>query len=213
MKSIKIKVCGMKDPSNIQALGLLNIDYMGFIFFEGSKRFVDKLAPLDIPLIPAIQRVGVFVNSDFRFIQEKIKAFELQVIQLHGNETLDLCRKVRDSGVTVIKAFGIDSEFDWSILPAYVPFVDYFLFDTKSNQHGGTGTAFDWHILENYNLQVPYFLSGGIGPHNIHEALQSSDPRLYAVDLNSKFESAPGLKDIELLKKVVKTIQHEQISS
>jgi len=206
MRDVKIKVCGMKEYSNIQALHQLDIDYMGLIFYKESKRFFNQVSALDLPTSDRIQRVGVFVNGDFQDIKQKIAEFQLAAIQLHGNESPNLCRQIKELGIVVIKAFGIDATFDWSILESYVHVVNYFLFDTKSDLHGGTGRAFDWSILEKYNLRVPYFLSGGIGPDNIEQALATNDPRLYGIDLNSKFESAPGLKNIELLKKVVKTI-------
>ncbi|MGY5255478.1 phosphoribosylanthranilate isomerase [Sphingobacterium spiritivorum] len=210
---VKIKICGMKYPENIRETGLLNIDYMGFIFYEGSKRCVAELSASDIELPDRIQRVGVFVNASAVTIKNKIRTYGLHGVQLHGTESPQLCEEIKASGVLVIKAFGIENNFDWKILNKYTEVTDYFLFDTKSDQHGGTGKTFDWAILQNYNLQKPYFLSGGLGPDNINNALLTTDKRLYAIDLNSKFESEPGLKKTELLKQVVKTIKNEQISS
>jgi phosphoribosylanthranilate isomerase len=198
--AVKIKVCGMKYPDNIAAVTALGVDYIGFIFYDKSKRYIGRNAIPYIQELRGVSKVGVFVDAALEDIYHKIEEFGLDTIQLHGTETPQFCEKLSAHvPVTVIKAFGIDQHFDWSQLDPYLGSVDYFLFDTKSSAHGGTGRQFDWALLNQYKLDCPYFLSGGLGPDNIQEALQRDDPRLYALDLNSKFEVEPGLKDIHLL--------------
>ena len=197
-RKMKIKVCGMRDASNIQELCSLPIDYIGFIFFNKSSRYVAELPQVNIPL--SIQRVGVFVNATLPYIKEQAALFELDVIQLHGDESPAFCEEIKSLGFTIFKAFGIDEDFDWTFLAAYEKVVDYFLFDTKSKQYGGTGLTFNWEILKQYPYEKAYLLSGGLSIDNIQEALQFEDERLYGLDLNSKFEIEPGLKNIQTLK-------------
>ncbi|QIH32172.1 phosphoribosylanthranilate isomerase [Sphingobacterium sp. DR205] len=206
--AIKIKVCGMKHPDNIVGVTALAVDYIGFIFYEKSKRFVGDANQDYIKGLKGIIKVGVFVNANLTEVHRKIEEFDLDAVQLHGNESPQFCAELKQcTPVTVIKAFGIDPHFDWSVLDAYVGVIDYFLFDTKSNSHGGTGLQFDWSLLHQYKLDCPYFLSGGLNANNIKDALQANDPRLYALDLNSKFEVEPGLKDIDLLAHSINSIK------
>jgi phosphoribosylanthranilate isomerase len=206
--AIKIKVCGMKHPDNIVGLTSLAVDYIGFIFYEKSKRFVGDANQEYIKRLKGLIKVGVFVNADLAEICDKIDKFNLNAVQLHGDESLQFCEELKQRGqVTLIKAFGIDQHFDWTVLNAYGGAIDYFLFDTKSNSYGGTGTQFDWSLLHQYKLEYPYFLSGGLDENNIKAALQADDPRLYALDLNSKFEIEPGLKDINLLSHSINSIK------
>ncbi|MFD1768499.1 phosphoribosylanthranilate isomerase [Sphingobacterium suaedae] len=204
--TLKVKVCGMRDDTNIQSLAQLPIDYMGFIFYEKSKRHVDHLPYILLP--PTIKKVGVFVDASETCILDKIQA-GIEVVQLHGQEPPALCKQLQESGVEVIKAFGIHSTVDWTKLADYQHAVDYFLFDTSDPEHGGTGRAFDWNQLKEYQLPVPYFLSGGLSLENLPAVLQLADHRLVGVDLNSKFETAPALKDINQIKKALKIINHE----
>lgn len=196
---MKLKVCGMHH--NVEAVAAVKPDYLGFIFYEPSARnFTHNTIGID----PSIKRVGVFVNEKVAVIQEKIRQFHLDLIQLHGTESPELCHQLRKQGVEVVKVFSIKDTFDFSRLRAYEPVVDYFLFDTKGKLPGGNGVAFDWQVLEGYSSKVPYFLSGGIGPDQLDE-LQSflgSDLAKYchAIDVNSKFEIEPGLKQIEPLE-------------
>jgi phosphoribosylanthranilate isomerase len=205
---LKLKVCGMRDAENIRQLADLNPDYIGFIFYPKSKRYVDFIDEVVLDALPeSIKKTGVFVNEDFDVVVEKVKRFKLDAVQLHGNESPAYCAKLRDSKLQVIKAFGIDSEFDFIELNDYKDVVDYFLFDTKTDQHGGSGKTFDWNILSGYNLQIPYFLSGGLSLEHLAEIKKIDDSRLYALDLNSKFELEPGLKDIGKLKTVFNEIK------
>lgn len=202
---VKLKICGMKLPDNIQAVAALRPDYLGFIFFRGSKRFVEGLTPSFVKNLPAeIKRVGVFVDEELNKVAELALLFELNAVQLHGQEPEKYCIALKgllaDAGIELIKAFGVNEDFDFNILNGYEKVVDYFLFDTQTPDHGGSGKTFNWALLQNYTLNKPYFLSGGIGPDNLEGLKQIADPRLYAVDINSRFELAPGLKNIDQLK-------------
>lgn len=201
---MKVKVCGMKYLDNIQDVAALGVDYLGFIFYEKSARFVAELPKLDLPA--SIQKVGVFVNSPQAYVEEKI-ASGLDAIQLHGAESPSLCEALKKHGLPILKAFGIGQSFDWASLRPYVGLVDYFLFDTKSKSYGGTGQTFDWSSLEAYPYETAYFLSGGLSVDNIHTSLSIHDKRLIGLDLNSRFEIAPALKDVQALNQALKIIR------
>lgn len=200
----KLKICGMKIPENVQAVAALKPDYLGFIFYRGSKRFIDGLTPSFVRNLPAgIKRTGVFVNEELNKVAELAALYGLNAVQLHGSEPVKYCIALKgllaDHGIELIKAFGIDEHFDFDQLKNYVGVVDYFLFDTQSPDHGGTGKTFNWALLERYTLDKPYFLSGGIGLDSVGQIKNIKDTRLYAIDINSRFELAPGLKDIDKL--------------
>ncbi|PWG80142.1 phosphoribosylanthranilate isomerase [Pararcticibacter amylolyticus] len=209
MSEYKLKVCGMKDPGNILEVASLNPAYMGFIFYPPSKRFARELDQAVLQqLPPEIKKTGVFVNASQQEIEDKIKAFRLDAVQLHGAETPDICKALRTGGIEIIKAFGIDEHFDFHILEGYEDCTDYFLFDTKTKGHGGSGKAFDWGLLRKNVSGKKYFLSGGIDLPDIREIQQLGDPSLYALDLNSRFETEPGLKDPEKLRLFFKHINN-----
>lgn len=210
-KELLIKVCGMRETENIRDLANLPIDYMGHIFYAKSPRFAENLAVQQLP--NHIKRTGVFVNADFNSIMDLAKKHGLTTIQLHGDESPLIAQGLKAQGLEIIKAFGIDEQFDWSKLQGYAEFVDYFLFDSKSPAYGGTGQSFNWQKLKEYPLSKPYFLSGGLSLNNLKEAIAFDDERLVGLDLNSKFEIKPGLKNIEQLTTAVKIIRNEQISS
>ena len=195
---MKLKVCGMRSPDNIAHLSVLAPDYMGFIFWAPSKRFVSESTPF---LPESIKKTGVFVDASVDYIQSSISAHQLQAVQLHGEETPGYCQLVQGVGVEVIKAFSVKDAFDFSMLEAYENSCDFFLFDTKGALPGGNGYTFDWSLLKEYPSQKPFFLSGGIGLENTQEIkeLLNTDLPLHAIDVNSKFEVAPGLKKIEEL--------------
>jgi phosphoribosylanthranilate isomerase len=195
---MKLKVCGMREPDNIAALSALQPDYMGFIFWAPSSRYVSETTPV---LDKSIKKTGVFVDASVDYIQSSIPAHQLQAVQLHGEETPGYCQLVQNFGVEVIKAFSVKDAFDFSMLEAYENSCDFFLFDTKGALPGGNGYTFDWSLLKEYPSQKPFFLSGGIGLENTQEIkeLLNTDLPLYAIDVNSKFEVAPGLKKIEEL--------------
>ena len=201
IKNMKLKICGMKYPNNILEVGTLLPDYMGFIFWEKSTRFFDGI----IPLLPeSIKKVGVFVNEKEQEILTKIKKYDLQAVQLHGNESVEFCINLKnkiDPTLEIIKVFSVNDVFDFEVLNHFESVCDYFLFDTKGKLPGGNGTNFDWKVLENYPSTKPFFLSGGIGIEEMLEVKEISKTNLpiYAMDINSKFEIEPGLKNIELL--------------
>ncbi len=198
----KLKICGMKNLENIQEISTLESDFLGFIFWEPSKRYCN----LDsLPILPkSIKKVGVFVNAYFYDILEKVNQYKLDIVQLHGNESPTLCKDLKDENITVIKAFSIDDDFDFSILKHYENRVDYFLFDTKGKLPGGNGTTFDWRVLEKYNCNTQFFLSGGIGLNQIDQLKDffktEVSNKCYAIDVNSQFEIEPGIKNINELK-------------
>lgn len=195
----KLKICGMKIPANVAEVVALQPGYIGFIFYPGSKRFIGDLDPSLIKNIPAtIKATGVFVNEELETVKSAIVTYRLKAVQLHGQESAAYCEALKGHA-EVIKAFGIDENFDFDILDEYQAAVDYFLFDTQTPDHGGSGKTFSWQLLGNYKKEKPYFLSGGIGIDQLAELEMIKDERLYAVDVNSKFELSPGLKDTVLL--------------
>ncbi|GAB3927337.1 phosphoribosylanthranilate isomerase [Mucilaginibacter myungsuensis] len=197
---MRIKVCGLKYTDNIATVAGLQPDYVGFIRYERSPRFVDELPEETLIQLPStIKKTGVFVNEDPSVMEELIGKYNFEAIQLHGNESPEFCAQFKGR-VEVLKAFGVDEEFDFEQLDKYADHVDYFLFDTKTAAHGGSGQSFDWSVLDNYKLDVPFFLSGGLSLDNIAEVKNIKHPAFYGVDLNSKFEIEPGLKDIDKLK-------------
>ena len=196
---MKLKVCGMRTPENIEALAALNPDYMGFIFWASSSRFVNKITPL---LPNKIKKTGVFVDATIDYIETIIKEHELQAVQLHGKEAPQFCAYIKTLDVEVIKAFSMKEAFDFKSLEPYEIACDFYLFDTKGELPGGNGYGFDWSILKNYPSVKPFFLSGGIGKEEVSQILElrNTDLPLYAIDVNSKFESAPGVKKIDELE-------------
>ena len=197
---MKLKVCGMRLPDNIKALSDLAPDYMGFIFWEHSKRFVSTPTPY-LPV--SIKKTGVFVDAPLKYISDIREKHKLQALQLHGNESPDFCQKLQTKGIEIIKTFTIDNAFDFSVLNQYDSVCDYFLFDSKGELPGGNGYHFNWSVLREYPSAKPFFLSGGIGPEDKSEikSIISLNLPIYAIDINSKFEIEPGLKNIELIKK------------
>ncbi|MCY1234885.1 N-(5'-phosphoribosyl)anthranilate isomerase [compost metagenome] len=199
----------MKFSENIQEIGLLAPDFMGFIFYEKSPRcFATEIPKIN----SAIKKTGVFVNASFTEIQEKVQKHGLEFIQLHGNETPEFCTTVeRISEAKVINAFALGNDFDFSILEKYKDSCSYFLFDTKGQHFGGNGTAFDWNILENYALEKDYFLSGGIGIEDIEKLFEffqkDYSKKCFAIDVNSRFETSPGLKDVAKLKQFIQQLK------
>jgi len=197
----------MKYKENIELVANLQPDYLGFIFYQKSKRHFEG----DMPTLPTdIKKVGVFVNEEVSVINELIKKYDLKGVQLHGDESALFCSELKASNKTdleIIKAFAISENFNFSILKDYMLVCDYFLFDTKGKERGGNGTLFDWKLLEQYPFDKPFFLSGGIGlaeADRIEMFLNSPlSNYCYALDVNSKFESEPGLKKIQELKKFI----------
>lgn len=189
----------MRDPKNVEALKSIQPDYMGFIFWSQSARYVNQETPI---LSESIKKTGVFVDASLDYIETTIENHHLQTIQLHGNENPAYCKIIRSMNKEVIKAFSIKEKFDFEILEPYLPHCDYFLFDTKGELPGGNGYTFDWTLLKNYPYSTPFFLSGGIGLEHLSELqtfIKNNLP-IHALDVNSKFELKPGLKNIEKIK-------------
>jgi phosphoribosylanthranilate isomerase len=202
-----VKVCGMTQGDNIREVEALGIDLMGFIFYEKSPRCV-RQKPDYLPV--HAQRVGVFVNASYEEMEVKAASFGLTHIQLHGNESPALCRKLKEAGFKVIKAFLIAEDSDLESTENYQGVCDYFLFDTKTPAYGGSGRMFDWEILSCYKGTTPFLLSGGIGPENVETLKRFSHPALIGYDLNSKFEVAPGIKDIDKVLSFFSSLQLEE---
>ncbi|KYG74057.1 N-(5'-phosphoribosyl)anthranilate isomerase [Roseivirga spongicola] len=207
MTKMKLKVCGMRQSENIQQLLELEPDFMGFIFFERSKRFapdLDKELLLGFP--ETTKKVGVFVNAPIQQVKEKVRQYKLDYVQLHGDESVEYVGELFAIGIKVIKVLSVGEEFDFDQLKPYKGLVDFFLFDTKGKERGGNGVVFNWEVLNDYPYDVPYFLSGGIDLENAKD-IAGLKVQPYAIDVNSKFELEPGLKDIEqvkMLKEILK---------
>ncbi|MFQ3297090.1 MAG: phosphoribosylanthranilate isomerase [Patiriisocius sp.] len=231
---MKLKVCGMKYVENIQQVAALQPDYLGFIFYEKSKRNFEGIIP-ELP--KSIKKTGVFVNEMLEIVISMVEEYRLEAIQLHGDESpayglalqnqLEARRAlfieenkhikkkknqhyISNHKVEIIKVFGIKDSFDFDLLKPYLEVVDFFLFDTKGKERGGNGTKFDWQVLENYPFQKPFFLSGGIGLEDVDNILsflsRQESNYCYALDINSKFEIAPGKKNIEELTRFKKEL-------
>jgi phosphoribosylanthranilate isomerase len=229
---MKLKVCGMKYVENIEQVVGLQPDYLGFIFYEKSKRNFEGIIP---EFSKSIKKTGVFVNEYVEIVISLVEEYRLDAIQLHGDESLEYVTDLKnqlkerralfidenkqikkkknkhyisENEVEIIKVFGIKDEFNFGILTPYLEVVDFFLFDTKGKERGGNGTKFDWSILEKYPFKKPFFLSGGIGLEDIEEIQKiiKSDLPIYALDINSKFESKPGLKNINEVKNFKNTL-------
>jgi phosphoribosylanthranilate isomerase len=206
-----IKICGMRESGNISAAAELMPDLMGFIFHSGSGRFAgEMLNPEIVSNLPAgIRKTGVFVDADFNEIRDTVTKYSLNAVQLHGVEPPELCRLIKDTGTEVIKAFSIGENMSFSFCTEYIACTDYFLFDTLTINHGGSGQKFDWKLLERYEEGHPFILSGGISPTDTDNIACVTNPAFYGLDLNSRFEIEPGLKDIEKLKKFINELRNK----
>jgi len=229
---LKIKLCGLTDIANIREADALDVMMLGFIFYPKSKRYVGS--SFSVPQGLSAKKTGVFVDASVAEIERIVNENQLNAIQLHGHESPTMCKSLKREDLMVIKAFGIDHYFDFKIVEPYLSVVDLFLFDTATAGKGGSGKKFDWHLLEKYTYEKPFLLSGGIGPedaglvnafrHTSLRHLVSScvpdekglspchpsllHPSLYGIDLNSRFEDQPGIKNIEQLKQFINTLNH-----
>lgn len=202
MKELKLKVCGMRDPDNIQQLIALKPDFIGFIFYKKSPRYVNEMDEDLIMRIPlSISKVGVFVNESVDNILEISNKYGLEYAQLHGDEDLSFANTLKDKGLKIIKVFRVMDTIPF-FAKNYEGIADYFLFDTASMNYGGSGRHFDWNILKNYNLNIPFLLSGGVQLEDIPKIKSMEIDKLIGVDVNSRFELEPALKDMEKLKEL-----------
>lgn len=204
-----IKICGMREPENILAATELKPDFLGFIFYRESPRYAGAILDPEIlsNLSSGIRKTGVFVNSDIREIQDTVAKYSLDTVQLHGNESPELCARIKESGTQVIKAFNIRENIGPKLFEDFIDCTDYFLFDTMSSGFGGSGQKFDWSLLDRNDPAHPYFLSGGIGPGDADNIAAILNNSFHGIDLNSRFEIKPGLKDIEKLRKFINEVR------
>lgn len=185
----------------------LHPDYLGFIFYAPSPRNIE------IETLPEgvknIVKVGVFVDAPLEFINEKIKRYDLKIIQLHGNETPEFCKEIKKIGLEIWKVFSVKDRFDFEKLSPYENIVDAFLFDTKGTKKGGNGLVFDWSILERYPSKKPIILSGGIGLDEVSslQKIKQSGLPIMAVDVNSRFEKKAGVKDRLKIESFIKAMR------
>lgn len=248
LNNLKIKVCGMREKENISQLCKLHPDYIGFIFYSKSKRYVGK--KIDNKILKSIpeniKKVGVFVNEDFSELEQIIELNKLNAVQLHGDETPEYCEKAKQKNVIVIKAFRVGAGFNFNAINEYKKYCDFFLFDTMTESFGGSGKKFNWDILKNFDNEKPIFLSGGISLNDAQELINLADIKnkpqnknnsqscnidlrkmeqsfssaesanggegglnIHALDINSKFEFEPGVKNIELVKQFINKIRNE----
>ena len=199
-----IKVCGMKYADNIRALDQLKPDMTGFIFHHTSPRYVEKL-PEYMP--SSSLRIGVFVNSDTDYILYKVSEFGLNLVQLHGNESPEQCRAIRSKGIDIIKAFQLNADNADTITAPHDGLCRYYLFDTPCAAYGGSGKTFDWTLTQSYHGNTPFLLSGGIRPESLEQISSFRHPSFAGIDINSGFETAPGLKDIEAIAEFIKRLR------
>ena len=189
----------MKYTQNRMEVEKLNVDFLGFIFYAPSKRFVGE-TPEPGLFNSEKPKVGVFVDENAFEILSLAKNLGFEWVQLHGNENPKTCQLLKRQGLKIIKAFNLDENFNFATTQQYEKVANFFLFDTKTKNHGGSGEKFDWAILEKYDGHIPFFLSGGIGPDDVLSILNINHPKLTGVDINSGFEDEPGIKNIEKLK-------------
>lgn len=200
-----IKICGLKNKNNILEIKTLLPEYLGFIFYKKSPRYVGN--NFVAPTLKKIQKVGVFVNECKKNILKKKNKNNLDLIQLHGQETINYCYNLKKENTNLIKVFNIDKNFNFNQIKDYENICSYFLFDTKTNVYGGSGKKFNWEKLSEYNLKTPFFLSGGITPKDIKSIHMISHPQFFGIDINSHFEIKPGIKNILTLKTFIKKIR------
>lgn len=207
---MKLKVCGMRNPQNIMNLEQqVQPDWMGLIFYPGSSRFVQNDEAFYKHI--GLKKVGVFVDASFEMIQEKANSFGLGVIQLHGNETVDFVKRIKEElNLEVFKVIKVKGAVDWKEIEGFLPLVDYFLFDTYTKDHGGSGRTFNWEVLKTYPFDKPFLLSGGLDDGQVSEIwkLKEELPQLAGIDINSKFETSMALKDISKIVAFKKKIDN-----
>jgi len=208
----KVKICGLKEPGNITAIMRLHPDYMGFIFHNPSPRNIGEITDelrIALKAIPEeVRKVGVFVNEEIHKILELGQQLDLQMIQLHGEESPDYCARIRENGFEVIKVIKTGMEKINNSIKEYQTTADYFLFEKEGRFAGGNNEVFNWKILEEIQINKNFFLSGGISPANYQQTFDIKNRNLFALDINSGFEVEPGLKDVEKVMKLINDIHY-----
>jgi phosphoribosylanthranilate isomerase len=200
-----IKVCGMAQPENIAAVAALSPMLMGFIFYDKSPRYAGNLDPEVVKRLPEyIRPVAVFVNESIDNILSTTERYAIDIVQLHGEETPEFCRQLKSAGKIVIKAVSPSDRAELEALACYDGAADLLLFDTKG---GGTGRKWCWDIIRDYPLHTPYLLSGGIGSEDVDAIVDAMQPGMAGIDINSRFELQPGVKDISLLTKFILSLR------
>jgi phosphoribosylanthranilate isomerase len=207
---LKIKVCGMSDPFNVKEIAETAPDFMGFIFYPPSPRYVGDNPDMSLFLnVPAgIAKVGVFVDSVKEMVVDIAKSANIEIIQLHGNESPEYCRYLKSLGLQVIKTFNVKNIIDYEIIKSYLQVCDYFLFDTETGMRGGSGRKFSWDKLAGYTIDKSFFLSGGIGPEDNWIIKIFKNKGLFGIDVNSSFEITPGIKDVNLVRSFINEIRN-----
>lgn len=204
------KICGLSDPGSISLIAALKPSMMGFIFYAPSPRNACALLPSIVHAIPhEIKRAGVFVDAPVAHVLHTADRYELDVLQLHGRETPETCRELKDNGYCVMKAIGVNSDIDWESIRPYEGTIDLYVFDTLTANHGGSGRKYDWNLLRSYPLNTPFLLSGGIGAEDSDAVRRAAEtlPKMAGVDINSRFETAPGHKDADLVRQFLNAIR------
>lgn len=219
---MKVKVCGMQDPDNIRELLQLSVDFIGLIFYPRSSRYMadkklDEWIGQELDTFGEVERVGVFVNAELETVLNAVHDYKLDYVQLHGTESPEYCREISLlwqasslRSARLIKAFSVDDEFDFGVTEAYAAYCTYFIFDTKGKEYGGNGITFNWEILNQYQGVTPFLLSGGIDLGMEEEILALDFPQLSGVDINSKFETTPGVKDIRRIELFLQKIKQPE---
>lgn len=210
---IQLKICGNTYPKNTKLISSLSPNYMGFIFYASSERSMKNTMDEKIlgSISKSINKVGVFVDESTTAIIDIHNKYDLQYVQLHGRESTLECKILKQQKIKIIKVFHINHASDFGQCAAYTPYCDYFLFDTYTPKYGGSGESFNWSLLDKYKENTPFFLAGGIGLENIENALSIHHPMLHALDINSKIEISPGIKDGKKIKKIKKKIYENNI--
>ncbi|OAV46044.1 phosphoribosylanthranilate isomerase [Lewinella sp. 4G2] len=220
---MKVKVCGLTTPDNLTEATTLGVDFVGMIFYDKSPRYVDnpelkKWLEENASLFTGTKKVGVFVNAEVDYVLNAVHDYQLDYVQLHGDESAGYCSELKLlwsvntlRSARVIKAFRITEDFDFNQTAPYTGSADLFVFDTGGHQdHGGTGEQWNWDLLANYTGPTSFLLSGGIGPKDLEKLRKLDHPQFVGVDINSKFETRPGVKDMEVVAKFVKGLHAEQ---
>ncbi len=206
-----VKVCGMTDIDNLQAIAKAKPDYFGFIFYEKSPRFITIET---LPDFKSIDKIGVFVNASYDFITENQKQYQLDGVQLHGDEDISYVKALKEKlpqDFKIFKAISVENASDFKAISSYENYVDMIVLDTKTKLKGGSGEQFDWDLLDYYKAEIPFLLSGGISAEDINNLIQveKKHTKMIGVDINSRFELKAGLKDVDKVNTFVNTLKQK----